>query len=115
MNKIIYWSSTRRVIEKQFTKTAKIRLVAELDRLVRGMAPNNFKPMHTIGRGAEELRIWDDQKRTYRVIYTVRIKGYVFIIDAFEKKTQRTEKRDIDRAKNRLREIEAEYVTNKKG
>ena len=32
----------------------------QLERVQRGEQPDDFKPMPTIGKGVEELRIWDE-------------------------------------------------------
>jgi phage-related protein len=39
------------------------------------------------------------------VIYTARLADAVFVLHAFQKKTQRTSQRDIEIAKARFREI----------
>ena len=76
----------------------------QLDKVQRGLQPDDFKPMPTIGKGVEEIRIRDDSG-TYRVIYTARFADAVFVLHAFQKKTQRTSQRDIEIAKARFREI----------
>lgn len=63
-----------------------------------------FKPMPTIGRGVEEIRIRDDSG-IYRVIYTARFADAIFVLHAFRKKTQRTSQRDIEIAKARFSEM----------
>ncbi|MDA8165932.1 MAG: type II toxin-antitoxin system RelE/ParE family toxin [Desulfobacteraceae bacterium] len=40
----------------------------QLDLVQKGGKPDDFKPMPSIGKGVEEIRIWDDTG-TYRVIY----------------------------------------------
>jgi phage-related protein len=57
--------------------------------------------MPSIGKGVEEIRIWDDSG-TYRVIYTARIADAVYVLHTFQKKTQATSKRDLDTAKERF-------------
>ena len=76
----------------------------QLDKVQRGLQPDDFKPMPTIGRGVEEIRIRDDSG-IYRVIYTARLADAVLVLHAFEKKTQRTSQRDIEIAKARFREM----------
>jgi phage-related protein len=39
----------------------------QLDKVQRGGQPDDFKPMPTIGKGVEEIRVLDDS-RAYRVI-----------------------------------------------
>jgi len=60
--------------------------------------------MPSIGRGVEEIRVWDD-RGTYRVIYTARLSDAVYVLHAFQKKTQATAKREIDLAKERFVEL----------
>jgi predicted XRE-type DNA-binding protein len=44
----------------------------QLDQVQRGKQPRDFKPMPTVGKGVEELRVWDETG-TYRVIYIARL------------------------------------------
>ena len=60
--------------------------------------------MPAIGKGVEEIRIWDDSG-TYRVIYTARLRDAVYVLHAFQKKTQATLKRDVDVARQRLAQV----------
>lgn len=64
--------------------------------------------MPSIGKGVEEIRIWDESG-TYRVVYTARhadaVLVLVLVLHAFQKKTQTTSKRDIDLAKERFTEF----------
>jgi len=53
-----------------------------------GERPDDVKSMPSIGPGVEEIRIWD-QASTYRVVYTARFKDAVYVLHAFQKKTQR--------------------------
>ena len=76
----------------------------QIDKVQRGLQPYDFKPMPTIGKGVEEIRIRDDSG-IYRVIYTARFSDAVFVLHAFQKKTQRTSQRDIEIAKARFREM----------
>ena len=51
------------------------------------MEPSDFKPMPSIGRGVQEIRLWDETG-TYRVIYTARLANVVYVLHAFQKKTE---------------------------
>lgn len=79
----------------------------QLDKLQRGLQPDDFKPMQTIGKGVEEIRLWADSG-TFRVIYTARLKEMVVVLHAFQKKTQATSKRDMELAKHRWAQLEQE-------
>jgi len=76
----------------------------QLDKVQRGLQPDDFKPMPTIGKGVEEIRIRDDSG-TYRVVYTARLADAVFVLHAFQKKTPRTSQRDIAIARTRFSEM----------
>ena len=76
----------------------------QLDKVQRGEQPDDFKPMPSIGKGVEEIRVWDDSG-TYRVIYTARLESVVVVLHAFQKKTQATSKRDLDVARQRLAQV----------
>ena len=80
----------------------------QLDKLQRGLQPDDFKPMPTIGKGVEEIRLWDDSG-TFRVIYTARLKEMVVVLHAFQKKTQATSRRDVELARHRWAQLEQEH------
>jgi len=89
---------------REFDTDAKQDVGYQLDKVQRGEQPDDFKPMPSIGKGVEEIRVWDESG-TYRVIYTARLADAVYVLHAFQKKTQATTKRDIDLAKARFTEL----------
>src|SRR6266853_5264998 len=52
---------------RDFPEDAKQDAGYQLDKVQRGEQPDDFKPMPSIGRGVEEVRVWND-RGTYRVI-----------------------------------------------
>ena len=76
----------------------------QLDKVQRGEQPDDFKPMPSIEKGVEEIRVRDDSG-IYRVIYTARLADAVYVLHAFQKKTQTTAKRDIALATKRYAEL----------
>lgn len=68
------------------------------------LAPPLSKPMPSIGRAVHELR-FRDRSGAYRVIYVLAHESDVWLVHAFKKKTQKTPKRNIEVAQQRLREI----------
>jgi phage-related protein len=89
---------------REFPREARHDVGYQLDKVQRGEQPADFKPMPTIGAGVEELRIRDDTGN-YRVIYTARRSDVVYVLHAFQKKSQTTAKRDIDLARTRFAEL----------
>ncbi|MCB2263809.1 MAG: type II toxin-antitoxin system RelE/ParE family toxin [Candidatus Thiosymbion ectosymbiont of Robbea hypermnestra] len=89
---------------RAFPRDAKQDAGRQIDKLQRGGQPNDFKPIPTIGRGVEELRVWGDSG-TFRVIYTARLPDAIYVLHAFQKKTQTTPKRDIELARMRFNRL----------
>lgn len=63
---------------RDFPEDARQDAGYQLDKVQRGEQPDDFKPMPSIGKGVEEIRIWDDTG-TYRVIYTARMPWSCFM------------------------------------
>ena len=62
------------------------------------------KPWRAEGPGVFEV-VEDHRGDTYRAVYTVRFEGVVYVLHAFQKKTRKTAKSDIDLAKKRFKEL----------
>ena len=60
--------------------------------------------MAGIGKGVEEIRVTEDSG-AYRVIYVARRVEAVYVLHAFQKKTQATSKRDIEIARRRFAQM----------
>ena len=75
----------------------------QLDRVQFGLEPSDWNPMPTVGRGVREIRIHHEGQ--YRVIYVAKFDDAVHVLHAFQKKTQKTRKQDIEIARRRLQEI----------
>ena len=89
---------------RAFPSAARQDAGFQLDLLQRGQQPSDFKPMPTVGAGVEELRVWCEQG-SFRVIYVARLADAVYVLHAFQKKTQTTAKADIEIASRRYREL----------
>ena len=89
---------------REFPEEARHDAGYQLDKVQRGEQPDDFKPMPSIGRGVEEIRVRDD-RGSYRVIYTARLIDAVYVLHAFQKKTRSTAKREIDIARERYADL----------
>jgi Phage-related protein len=89
---------------RDFPEDARHDAGYQLDKVQRGEQPDDFKPMPVIGKGAQEIRI-ADESGAYRVIYVARRADAVYVLHAFQKKTQATPKKDIDTAKRRFAQL----------
>lgn len=88
-----------------FPKHVRQQIGWGLDNVQHGRDPPDWKPMKSVGSGVREIRTRDADGQ-YRVIYVVVSRHGVYVLHAFQKKTQKTPKRDIDLARARLKEIE---------
>jgi phage-related protein len=74
-------------------------------RLQEGKRPTLIaRPMKSIGQGVFELKS-ADESTWYRVIYLARIEDKIYVLDSFTKKSRKTEKNDLNRAKARLSNV----------
>jgi len=89
---------------RDFPEDARHDAGYQLDKVQHGEQADDFKPMPSIGKGVEEIRVWDDSG-TYRVIYTARLADAVYVLHAFQTKTQATAKRDVELARRRFNEL----------
>lgn len=62
------------------------------------------KPMASIEKGVEELRV-KDASGAFRVFYFTRLSDRVLIFHAFQKKTQQTPKHEIELGRKRFKEL----------
>lgn len=89
---------------REFPVLAKREAGYQLDRVQRGLDPTDWKPMKSVGQGVREIRIQHEGQ--YRVIFVASFEQKVYVLHAFQKKTQKTSKQDLDAARRAFREIE---------
>lgn len=77
-----------------------------------GQEPSDWKPMKTVGSGAMEIRI--HREGEWRVVYVARFEKAVYVLHAFEKRSQQTRQTDILLARARYREVEAREKARQK-
>ena len=68
----------------------------ELFAVQRGLMPTDFKAMPQVGKGAYEIRV--HVQGEWRVIYVARLADAVYVLHAFQKKSQKTPLADIELA-----------------
>jgi phage-related protein len=91
---------------RDFSKAARRRAGIELRHVQHGEQPSDWKPVATVGAGAVEIRVHVEGE--YRVLYVAKFAETVYVLHAFEKKSRRTPRRDIDLAAKRYRQMMAE-------
>jgi phage-related protein len=76
----------------------------ELMRVQLGGEPADFKPMPGVGAGAFELRV-RESNGAFRAIYVAKFADAIYVLHAFQKRTRKTAKADLDLAARRYRLI----------
>lgn len=104
VNRAIHFAGDSLKVLRDFPDDVRQDAGYQLHRLQQGLQPLDFKPMPTIGKGVEEIRLRDGGN-TYRIIYYARFSESVFVLHAFQKKSQATRKGDLDLARNRFSEL----------
>jgi phage-related protein len=89
-----------------FPRDARRECGRELDRVQRGLMPTDFKPMLNVGKGAYEIRV--HVLGEWRVLYVARHGDAVYVLHAFQKKSPKTAKQDVDLAIRRYKLMENE-------
>lgn len=89
---------------KAFPNDARRDAGRQLFLVQSGRPANDSKPIPAVGKGVEEIRVWEESG-TYRVIYTARMAEAVYVLHAFQKKTQATSQPDLEIARTRFREL----------
>lgn len=89
---------------RDFPEEARREAGYQLDRVQRGLDPDGWKPIVGTGPGIQEIRV-RDASGAFRVIYVASFAEAIYVLHAFQKKTQQTPKRDLEFAAVRLRQI----------
>ena len=89
---------------RDFPDSARHDAGYQLDKVQRGGQPDDVKSLPSIGKGVEEIRVFESSGAN-RVIYFARRADAVYVLHAFHKKTQRTPKKDLEIAKRRLGQL----------
>jgi len=67
------------------------------------LEPCDWKPAASVGAGVREIRI--HVLGEWRIIYVANIRDAIYVLHAFQKKTQKTSQRDIELARKRYKQI----------
>jgi phage-related protein len=89
---------------RDFPDEARHEAGYQLERVQAGKDPADWKPMPSVGLGVNEIRV-REASGAFRLIYVARFAEAVYVIHAFQKKSRKTPKPDIDLARRRFREL----------
>src|SRR5690554_1805055 len=103
MKSIVFLGDSLEAV-REFPEGARREAGFQLDKVQRGLEPDDWKPLKTVGQGVNEIRI-REEGGAYRVIYVAKLQEAVYVLHAFEKKSQKTPAGVIAFAKSRLQEL----------
>ncbi len=89
---------------RKFPISARREAGYQLDRVQNGHPPTDWKPMATVGKGVQEIRV-RDEAGAFRVIFVAKFADAVYLLHCFQKKTQKTGKMDLDLAAKRYADL----------
>lgn len=101
--KPVTWIGGSRQTVKEFEPLARQRVGRQLARVQDGLEPEDWKPMPSIGIGVKEIRVRENG--AYRLVYVAKFSEAIYVLHAFEKKSQKTPKPDIELARARFRAL----------
>jgi len=88
---------------RAFPAAVRHAIGVDLMRVQFGGVPTNFKLLKEVGSGVYEVRVHLDG--AWRVIYVAKFEKAIYVLHAFQKKTQRTAQSDIELAAKRYKLI----------
>ena len=109
--KPLVWLGNSRDMISGFAEHVRQIAGFQLWRVQRGLDPNDWKPMPSVGLGVREIRIHTGTE--HRVIYVARFAEAVYVLHAFEKRARRTPRDDLDLARQRLRSLINQRIPRK--
>jgi phage-related protein len=76
----------------------------KLRKLQDGKELSDVKTLTDVAAGVQELRLWDESG-TFRVVFVAKFAEAIYVLHAFQKKTQDTTTRDLDLVRKRYEEV----------
>lgn len=101
--KPVVWLGDSLARVRDFAPDARHEAGLQLGRVQLGKEPVDWKPMPSVGLGVNELRV--RVGGAFRVIYMVKFVEAVYVLHAFQKKSRKTARTDIELARLRFRSL----------
>ena len=100
----IGWLGDSLDVVRAYSEAVRRAIGSELRLLQSGDKPLHARPLKTVGHGVWELKITGAEGQ-FRVVYVVKRNDKIYVLHAFQKKTQQTSQHDIELARVRFKEI----------
>ena len=99
--KLVQWVGSSRDELRDFPDDARLEAGLAIWAVQQGEAPPDSKPMPIIGKGVQEIRIRTTD--AYRIFYIAKFPEAIYILHAFQKKTQKTARSNIELGQHRYK------------
>ena len=103
MLKAVIWAGSARRDVRAFAKDAREASRVRALQSPAGPRSHGLEADAVGGPGVREIRIHTDGE--HRVIYVARFEEAIYVLHAFEKKTRKTRRADMDVGRKRLRDV----------
>ena len=103
---IRFWGSALDDL-RAFPISARREAGYQLDQVQRGNEPDDWKAMIDVGQGVREIRI-RDEAGAFRVIYIAKFADAIHVLHCFQKRSQKTNQRDIELVIKRFSDLKRE-------
>jgi phage-related protein len=104
---IVWWpKNLSEEIKEEWPFNLRKEVGFQLGRVQQGLEPDHYRNMPTIGAGVKEIKLQDENKTQYRLIYIAKFEEAIYVFHVITKKTtEQTSSQDILTASKRLKEI----------
>lgn len=93
-----------REILRSFPEAVREDVGFQVFKVQQGREPDDWKALPTIGAGVAEIRA-QEGRSAFRVIYVAKFPEAIYVLHAFQKKTAKTSRRDLDLVNDRYRRL----------
>jgi phage-related protein len=102
-DKLLIWLGSSQRDVRAFPALSRRLAGFQLRRVQQGLDPDDWKPIQTVGPGVREIRI--HVAGAHRVFYLATRAEAIYVLHAFEKKTQKTSAHDLRIGRDRFRAL----------
>ena len=100
---VVWWpDNLREEIKKNWPIEMRKEVGLQLGRVQQGLEPDHYRNMATIGAGVREIKIQDDNKSQYRLIYIAKFEEAICAFHVITKKTSEQTNPKIFRSQTKV-------------
>lgn len=102
-DKALQWLGSARRDVRAFPRDARRLAGFQLRRVQQGLDPTDWKAMRGVGPGVREIRIHTALE--HRVLYVASFAEAVYVLHAFEKRSRKAARGDVELGRQRYRAL----------